>query len=117
MVTALIFSKLLPFTRNNVEFIFTAFTRGSRTPLLTPANLNIYEFLVLMVICSHANFINKIKLLFRTFDFSNKGFLSIEESILLYKSLVVGYLRGTGAAIPTSEAVEKAAQIVAPCVT
>lgn len=73
-----------------------------------------------VVLASQANFSSKLKgrllhsptVLFRMFDFENKGFLSMEQGILMYKSVVIGYLRATGAPIPSSERIMGAAQVV-----
>ena len=46
------------------------------------------------------------------FDFGNKAILSDKEGMLLYKSLIIGYMRLTGCFVPTTENVKNAARIV-----
>ena len=84
--------------------IFTAFCRGAK-------ELNGFEFVVGLTIISYANFRNKLKLLFRMFDFDQTGSLTIDEALLFFKSIIIGYCRMVGQDLPSAQSIREAAKI------
>ena len=61
-----IFSKIVPFTRTNANYIFESFQKNSSV-------LSVYEFLCVLIITAHTTYRDKIHLLYVIFDLDCSG--------------------------------------------
>lgn len=83
-----LFCKIVPFTRTNAIFIFENFSRNNKY-------LSIYEFICVLTICSYTHYINKIHFLYILFDLDCNGGISLNELLIIFKSIVMGYCKLT----------------------
>lgn len=83
----------MPFTRTNASFIFDNFCRTNKL-------LSIYEFICVLTITAFTHYINKVHFLYILFDLDNSGNISLNELLIIFKSIVMGFCKLTDAELP-----------------
>ena len=68
---------------------------------MTVEFINMYEFIAILVIISHANFQQKIHLMFLVFDFDVSEYINVEELICIVGNSIVGYCKVSGQTPPS----------------
>ncbi|EGR32152.1 hypothetical protein IMG5_094380 [Ichthyophthirius multifiliis] len=114
-----LFCKVVPFTRTNAMYIFKHFCKNINL-------LSVYEFLCVLVICAYTHYVNKIhciffiqnilfyilKVLIVLFDLDCNGSISLNELLIIFKSVFMGYCKLTETEIPTYGTLEKFAKLM-----
>jgi hypothetical protein len=106
------FCKIVPFSRPNAGFIFDNFCRKAKL-------LSIYEFICVLTICSYTLHIHKIHcnidiniVLYIIFDLDCNGNISLNELLIIIKSIIIGYCKLTNADLPPYVQLEKFAKLM-----
>ncbi|CAK88170.1 unnamed protein product (macronuclear) [Paramecium tetraurelia] len=100
-----LFCKIVPFSRPNAGYIFDNFCRKSKL-------LSIYELICVLTICSHTQHIHKIHFLYIVFDLDCNGNISLNELLIIIKSIIIGYCKLTNAEMPPYVQLEKFAKLM-----
>ncbi|KAL4430203.1 hypothetical protein ABPG74_014762 [Tetrahymena malaccensis] len=100
-----LFCKIVPFTRTNAMYIFRHFCKQSSL-------LSVYEFLCVLVITSYTHYINKIHFLYILFDLDCNGGISLNELLIIFKSIIMGYCKLTETELPPYTTLEKFAKLM-----
>ncbi|CAD8137271.1 unnamed protein product [Paramecium octaurelia] len=100
-----LFCKIVPFSRPNAGYIFDNFCRKSKL-------LSIYELICVLTICSYTQHIHKIHFLYIVFDLDCNGNISLNELLIIIKSIIIGYCKLTNAELPPYVQLEKFAKLM-----
>jgi Ca2+-binding EF-hand superfamily protein len=104
----------VPFTRTNAFFIFDHFSKNNSNLILfiNSELLSIYEVICVLTITSYTTYINKIHFLEILFDLDNSGNISLNELLIIFKSVVMGYSKLTDTELPPYITLEKFAKLM-----
>ncbi|CAK64368.1 unnamed protein product (macronuclear) [Paramecium tetraurelia] len=100
-----IFCKIVPFSRSNASFIFDQFCVGNKV-------LSIYELICILTITAYTQYIHKVHFLYIVFDLDCSGNISLNELLIIFKSIILGYCKLTEAELPSYIQLEKFAKLM-----
>lgn len=100
-----LFTKIVPFTRANACFIFDSFCHTNKV-------LSIYELICVLTITAYTHYINKVHFLYLIFDLDCSGNISLNELLIIFKSIIIGYCKLTDAELPSYTQLEKFAKLM-----
>jgi hypothetical protein len=74
--------------------------------------VSIYELICILVLTSYTHYINKIHFLTIVFDLDCNGGISLNELLIIFKSMVQGYCKLTQSNLPPYSKLEKFAKLI-----